>query len=509
MARDPSQPFRIVILGGGTAGWMAACLLAHHWRDERIEIRVIESSEVGIVGVGEGSTPQLKAFFKTLGIAETEWMPKCNATYKNGISFHNWSHAAGHDSYFHPFPSPIDAHTSPAFHFNSQLRRLGFDLVAHPDRFFLSAKLAHKQLAPLAAENFPFEIAYGYHFDAHLVGQFLASHATKLGVRRLDRKIAHVRLNQAGLVESLITTDGEEFAADFFIDASGFRGLILQQALGVKFVPFAENLFNDSAVVMPTPRAKEGLASATKAIAMRHGWRWDIPLTSRTGNGYVYSSAYCTADEAEAELRAALGLLESDVSARGLKMRVGRVETHWAGNCLAIGLSQGFIEPLEATALHLVQTTIETFIAKFAQGGFTNRHEREFNALINARFEGVRDYIVCHYKMNLRSDTPYWIENAANTKLSNSLAQIFACWFSGGDIREEVRRQDIARYYHDVSWCCLIGGYGQYPKDLRPPGAEEKRVDMAVIDDFVERCARNFSPHAQALGAMGGTTDLA
>lgn len=503
MRRDLSVPFRFVIVGGGTAGWMAACLMAHHWRDANIEITVIESSEIGIIGVGEGSTPQFKAFFKKLGIAEAQWMAQCNATYKNGISFHDWSAAPGHSSYFHPFPSPIDAHTAPGFHYNSILRRQGVNLEAQPDRFFLSAKLAQKQLAPIAADNFPFDIAYGYHFDAHLVGQFLGRHAQSLGVRRLDRIIEGVTLGPGGQVQCLQARGGEAIEADFFIDATGFRSLILQQALNIPFVSFKDNLFNDSAVVMPTPRAAGGLASATRAIAMRHGWRWDIPLTTRSGNGYVFASDYCTPDAAETELRAALGLLDSDVPARSLKMRVGRVERHWAGNCLAVGLSQGFIEPLEATALHLVQSTVESFITKFTEGGFGNSQQDAFNALINARFEGVRDYIVCHYKMNLRDDTPYWRENALNTKLSPSLAAIFDCWFGGRDLREEVQRQDISRYYGDVSWACLIGGYGQYPKDLRPPGPEEQRVDMRTIDDFVERCARNFPPHAEFLAQSG------
>ncbi len=503
MRRDLSVPFRFVILGGGTAGWMAACLMAHHWRDANIEITVIESSEIGIVGVGEGSTPQLKAFFKKLGLAEAQWMAQCNATYKNGISFHDWSSAPGHTSYFHPFPSPIDAHTAPGFHYNSFLRRQGVDIAAQPDRFFLSAKLAQKQLAPIAAENFPFDIAYGYHFDAQLVGQFLGRHAQSLGVRRLDRIIEGVTLGPDGQVQCLRARGGEAIEADFFIDATGFRSLILQQALNIPFVSFKDNLFNDSAVVMPTPRAAGGLASATRAIAMRHGWRWDIPLTTRSGNGYVFASDYCTPDAAETELRAALGLLDSDVPARSLKMRVGRVERHWAGNCLAVGLSQGFIEPLEATALHLVQSTVESFIAKFTEDGFGNAQQDAFNALINARFEGVRDYIVCHYKMNLREDTPYWRENALNTKLSPSLAAIFDCWFGGRDLREEVRRQDISCYYGDVSWACLIGGYGQYPKTLREAKPEEQRVDLRTIDDFLERCARNFPPHAEFLAQSG------
>lgn len=493
--------FRIVIVGGGTAGWMAACLMAKRWAPLGVDISVVESREIGIIGVGEGSTPQLRAFFRDLGISEPDWMPACNATYKNGISFHGWSKLPGHSSYFHPFSSPIDAHTAPAFHFNSFYRRRGADLVAAPDRFFLSAKLAERRLAPLPAHHFPFDLAYGYHFDAYLVGGYLRRHAEGRGVRHIEGEVREIVLDAQGAITSLGLADGRRVEADFFVDATGFRSLILQDRLGVPFRSYKENLWNDSAVVMPTPPDASGLGSATRAIAMNAGWRWDIPLTNRSGNGYVYSSDFISASEAERELRSALGLLDAETPARHLKMKVGRVDRHWEKNCLAVGLSQGFIEPLEATALHLVQATVESFIETMEKSGLDDAGRRAFNERVNARFEGVRDYIVCHYQASLRDDTEYWRANAANDKRSASLDAMLRCWRGGSDVREEVRRQDIGKYYGDMSWVCLLGGYGNYPRFLRAPTPEEQRFDMAVIDDFVSRCALNFPDHRAAIAA--------
>ncbi|HEV2865662.1 MAG TPA: tryptophan halogenase family protein, partial [Allosphingosinicella sp.] len=429
------RPLRIVILGGGTAGWMAANLFAARWQG-RAQVTVIESEEIGIVGVGEGSTPQLKSFFDGLDIAEADWMPACNATYKVGIGFRGWSERPGFDYYFHPFPTQLDVHTAPAFMFNTRMRRQRHDVWAHPDRFFLPAYLAEHRLGPRASESFPFEIGYGYHFDAHLIGGYLRRHAAGRGVERLERKIAEVAIDDSGRVTHLVAEGGERIEGDYFVDCSGFRSMIAQQALGVPFRSFAENLFNDSAVVMPTPVEPGGLDSSTTAIALRNGWAWRIPLRSRIGNGYVYASRYCSAEAAEAELRAHLGTGD-EVAARHLRMKVGRVENSWVGNCLAVGLSQGFLEPLEATALHIVQATVERFIESFEAGGFTAAHRDAFNAAINARYEGIRDYIVCHYRVNRRTDTDYWRDNARHDNLSDSLKSILTCWFTAGDLEAE------------------------------------------------------------------------
>ncbi|MBY0283087.1 MAG: tryptophan 7-halogenase [Sphingomonas sp.] len=491
---------RIVVLGGGTAGWMAANLFAHAW--PRARVTVIESPDIGIIGVGEGSTPQLKAFFDRLGIAERDWMPACNATYKNGIAFHGWSERAGCESYFHPFPGALDVHTGESFFSHTVARRQGIAAEAHPDRFYLPARLAAEQRGPKPSENFPFEPSYGYHFDAYLVGAYLRDHATARGVVHLPLRVTEVRVGADGQVAALMTEDGQAIEADLFVDASGFRSVIAQEALGARFRSFADNLFNDSAVVMPTPRMGEAINAHTKATALSAGWCWDIPLTNRTGNGYVYSSLYLTPEQAEAELRAHLGLTDDAPAARHLKMKVGRVETSWTANCLAVGLSQGFIEPLEATALHIVQATVEGFINAWAAGGFTPRHRDKFNASIAARYDGIRDYIVCHYRVNQRTDTRYWRDNAANTHLSDSLKALLHCWYSGGDMVAEVARQRIEGYYSPMSWYCLLSGYGSYPPDAQLR-VVDGGADMERIDDFMARCASNFAPHHQQLAALG------
>ncbi len=397
---------RIAVLGGGTAGWMAACLMAKAW--PAAAITVIESPEIGIIGVGEGSTPQLRGFFETVGIAERDWMPACHATFKTGIAFHGWSDRPGFDRYFHPFASAVDLHTEPAFHYNALTRRSGGDVPAHPDRFFLNAVLAERRLAPIAPELFPFEVGYGYHFDAHLVGARLQRRAAELGVSHLARRVMEVAVGEGGDVSHLALEGGGTVAADLFVDASGFRSVIAQGALGVRFQPFAANLFNDRAVTIPTPAEPGAVAPQTTATALSAGWAWRIPLTTRNGNGYVYSSAHLAPDQAERELRAHLGASAEGAEARHLTMKVGRVEDSWRANCLAIGLAQGFIEPLEATALHLVQTTVELFIAAWEEGGFTPAGRAALNGRIARRYEGVRDYIVCHYRVNGRRDTAYW-----------------------------------------------------------------------------------------------------
>ncbi|HEV7233242.1 MAG TPA: tryptophan halogenase family protein, partial [Sphingorhabdus sp.] len=403
----PGERHRFVILGGGTAGWMAACLIAKKWPQH--EVTVIESPDIGIIGVGEGSTPQLKVFFEQIGLSEAEWMPKCNATYKAGISFHGWSERPGFESYFHPFHTDLDGFTLPQFAYHTRARRTGRDVCAHPDRFFLPTRIAAERRAPLAPPNFPFEIGYGYHFDAVLVGKTLREHATgTLGVLHLERTVSEVLLAEDGSVESLRTGPDELVLGDFFVDCSGFRGAIVQKALAEPFQPFAENLFNDRAVAMPTPNEVGDIRSETRATALSAGWVWKIPLTNRAGNGYVYSSRYVDPDAAETELRAHLGLLDADIEARHLQMNVGRVARSWVKNCLAVGLSQGFIEPLEATALHIVQATVDGFIQAYEQGGMTGEHADEFNERIARRYDGIRDYIVAHYRMNQRSDSDYW-----------------------------------------------------------------------------------------------------
>jgi hypothetical protein len=490
----------IVILGGGTAGWMTANAMIDRWAGNGVSLSLVESPDIGTVGVGEGSTPRLKQFFDAIGIRESEWMPKCNATYKNGISFANWSTKVGFERYFHPFPSQTDRQTATAYYFNTYARRQGIDLHAHPDRFFLAAKLAENRQGPKPDANFPFVVEYGYHFDANLLGEFLRARAVARGVTHVQAKVVQVRQTPDGDISELLADSGQTISGDFFVDCSGFRSQLLQQTLQVPFRSFAANLFNDSAVVLPTEQSAN-IGSQTVSTAMKYGWAWEIPLTHRIGNGYVYSSAYCPADDAETELRTALGLLQSDIPARHLKMKVGRVDYHWYRNCLGIGLSQGFIEPLEATALNLVCNTVDDFITTVESHGLAGDGRDAFNARINQGFENVRDYIVAHYIVNSRSDTDYWRQNGANKNVSVALRQILEIWKTGQSMSQEIERLKIPTSYSAMSWYCLLGGYGIYPEIRQGPAdnAAASKVNMTDIDEFVRRCAMNFRSQNEQL----------
>jgi hypothetical protein len=491
---------RIAIIGGGTAGWMAAMLLAHHFGPRGAQVSVLESPAVPIIGVGEGSTPWLRGFFDLLGIEESEWMPECHATYKCGIAFEQWSTRAGFESYFHPFASMLDNLTLTQFVHNAQARVNGHDVHAHPNRFFIAARLAAERKAPKPQREFPFDVWYGYHFDAVLLGQYLHRKAVERGVRYVSCHVERANLDPSGDIRSVTTREHGDIEADFFVDCTGFAGLLIQKALGTPFVGFGENLFNDAAVAMPTPMG-ERIGSQTVSIAMKHGWRWQIPLTNRYGNGYVYSSAFCSADDAERELRDSLGLADSAVEARHLKMRVGRVTEHWRRNCLAVGLSQGFIEPLEATALLFIQRTVQQFIELAGAGEMDDAARQRFNDKVNQHFEGTRDYIVTHYKTNSRKDTEYWRANAANPNISPALTELYATWMSGRSIAPDVGRQRLGRGYPIFSWYCILAGMGIFPEGerLHVPNAAAAAYDMAEIDNLIERSALNFRDQREVL----------
>ncbi|RIV83624.1 tryptophan halogenase family protein [Aurantiacibacter zhengii] len=490
-----TRPPHVVVLGGGSAGWITACLLHHRWGERGGKVTVVESPEIGIIGVGEGSTPQLKAMFDHLGIAEGEWMAACDATYKLGIRFTGWSERKGFGSYFHPFPGPVDLHTEPGFVQNCALARRGFEVPVLPDGWFLAARLAEDGKGPHPRESFPFPPSYGYHFDAYKLGAFLRDWATARGVDHRPLKVAEVELSAEGDVVALLCEGAERIEGDLFVDCSGFRSLIAQGALGGTFLPFAENLFADRAVVMPTPRAEQ-FRPQTEAIAMTAGWRWRIPLTTRTGNGYVYSSKYIADEDAEAELRRAIGTQDSEEPARVLHMKVGRVENSWSRNCLAAGLAQGFIEPLEATALHIVIATALEFAEAFEQGGFTAQHRDTFNRNIAARYESIRDYIVAHYRLNERNDSAFWRDNAANHNLSDQLKAMMTAWFTHQDMAAANRQNYPVPAYAPMSWHCLFAGYGTFPppEKMQPLPDGVKAADARAVSAMLEACAQNFPP---------------
>lgn len=489
---------KVLIVGGGTAGWMAASLINHHWQHRGIQVTLVESPEIGIIGVGEGSTPQFKDLFDTLDIPEHEWMAACNGTYKNGITFRDWSTKPGFGEYFHPFGCTLDSMTYPIFRDHTILRRKGVDVDVNPNRYFLMSRLTEHGLAPKPSDNFPFQFDYAYHFDSVLVGHFLRDRAKERGVKHLTGTVTKVSQDEAGHLTGITLKDGTQLSADLFIDCTGFASVLLQKTLQVPFISFADNLFNDRAIAMPTPIGAS-IPTETVSTALKHGWAWKIPLTNRYGNGYVYSSAHCSADEAETELRTHLGLLEDETEARHLKMRVGRAEKGWYKNCVGIGLSQGFIEPLEATAIQFIQSSIDLFISSCEQGGFTDRYRHQYNQQIEQNYAGIRDYIVLHYQTNSRTDTEYWIDNRNNQHISDNLKQIIQCWHQVGNLEAELQRLKVSQYYTPISWNCMFAGTGQFtaldPKLAPHPGT----VDPGYLERFFTGCLLNFKKHREQL----------
>lgn len=493
-----SPPLRIVIAGGGSAGWMTACLMARRWAHLGAAITLVEAPDIPTIGVGEGSTPSLKRFFEVLGIAEADWMPTCDATYKASIRFVGWSPESGVADYCHPFTTQIDVHTEDAFVNNCRNRRLGCDVRTRPDAFLLNGVLAAEGKAPLAPAHFPFRIEYGYHFDSAKLGAFLRDYAVELGVTHLPRRVVRCEQSASGDVTALVTDRDERIEGDWFVDCSGFSAMLMRSALGVPFASFKSNLFNDAAVVLPTPQS-EAIPVETVSTALSAGWAWSIPLTTRFGNGYVYSRDYLSPEQAEAELRMHLNLSDNAVEARHLTFTPGQLARHWDHNCLAVGLAQGFVEPLEATALHLVLNTVDLFIDHLERGAFTARHRDAFNTVITGRVERVRDYIVAHYKLNTRDDSDYWRANRANEHLSDPLLQVLDVWFRRGDLAARLAEMEGLSHFQNLSWHCLLAGYGAFP-----PHAAEQRDDVDFhrdrdIGGFLAGCAMNFPSHAEAL----------
>lgn len=496
-----THPIRhIAIVGGGTAGWMTANLLAQRWCQLGVKITLIESADIGIIGVGEGSTPFLRQFFHQLDIPESEWMPTCNATYKCGIRFPNWSSVPGYEEYVHPFFNQQDVTIGNEFFSNACLRRRGIDADANPQDFFIAAELARQKKAPVYLPR-PAHLAipatdYAYHFDAGLLGQFLKAHAKKLGVLHQIDTVAQVKIHENGDIAQLIMHSGAMVSADVFVDCSGFKGLLINEALGEPFISYKENLFNDRAIAISTALdSADAISSETVSTALRHGWAWQIPLTNRYGNGYVYASDFVTDEQAEQELRQHLGAAAHNKEARHLKMRLGRIEQHWRNNCLAIGLSQGFIEPLEATALMLIQFSVVNFIAMIEQDNFSRRNQARFNQGINQMFEGVRDYVVAHYQLNTRNDSGYWRENRAHKNISDRLASILEVWNKGRDFEAELTSHGDALMYQRPSWYCILAGMGRFPSRLQAANGKEKAISKVQARAATAEIARQFYDH--------------
>lgn len=496
-----AAPKHVVIVGGGTAGWMTANLVAHHWSKLGTRVSLIESNKIATVGVGEGSTPYLKEFFDALGISESQWMHQCNATYKCGIRFPDWSTKQGYQSYFHPFYSDADSPLAKQFFGLCNNNRKGRSVLTRPDDFFIAAALARHCKAPIHINQQNPNAVYAYHFDAELLGQFLKKHALTLGVNHIDDKVIDVVNRQNGNIALLQTERHGPLRGDLYFDCSGFRGLLIQQNLGEKIQTYSDQLFNNSAVAIQTPYVNAAkIASDTLSQALSAGWAWRIPLQNRFGNGYVYSSDYLSKDAAEQELRTFLGAEASDQDALHLNWTPGRINQHWKRNCMAIGLSQGFLEPLEAPMLFIVQKSIERFIDCFSDGGFTEKNQQALNSELNTMIDGTRDYLQAHYKLNSRSDSQYWIDNRDNTLLSPTLNAILTTWNSTANFDHCLATQAKNLAYLKTSWYCLLAGKG-YFNNLT--NQLPQRVSSTInARACCEQSAQNYPSQIQKLDSM-------
>ena len=494
-----SLPDKILIVGGGTAGWMTALHMQDAWGDRGVDIGLIESPLIGTVGVGEGTTPRLREFYERLNIPESEWMPPCNATYKCGISFPEWSTVEGYESYFHPFFSNDDKQYVQYFWDNCRMRRDGYDIPAHPDDFFLTTALARQQRSPIPKHKPATDSAYGYHFDATLMGEFLKGKATQRGVTLIQDTITDVKINEGGDISHVETEDHGKIKADLFVDCSGFKGMLIRQAMGEELKSTKAYMFNDSAIAIPTPIKNHGeIMSETISIAMKYGWVWHIPLSNRMGNGYVYSSDYISKEEVETEFREYLGKDAEGIEALHLHWSPGRLENHWKNNCVAIGLSQGFLEPLEALMINVIQASIEGFTAFFERGEFTDRYREDFNSQMNQFIDVIRDYLQMHYKLNSRDDTAYWRDNRDNPNMSAQLARVLNTW-DRNESMDHVLPENIKQpLYPPLSWYCMLAGMGRFPEPCKGPLRLPARHQRRARDSSEEQ-AKSFYPHAEYL----------
>ncbi len=451
---------RVVIVGGGTAGWMAAAALGRFLRNGRTQIRLIESEAIGTVGVGEATIPPIRHFLELLRIDENDFVRHVQGTFKVGIEFVDWM-APGH-RYMHPFGAfGADIEGVPFHQFFLKARAAGHADAIEP--FSLTAVAARAGKFGVTREaGFPFDHwAYAYHFDASLVARYLRQYAERLGVVRTEGRIVDVHLRgEDGFIEAVSLADGPRIEGDLFIDCSGFRALLLGDALGVGYEDWTQWLPCDRAVAVATANAGDPLPH-TRSTARPAGWQWHIPLQHRTGNGYVYASGEIGDDEAAATL---LAHLEGAPLAepRHLTFTTGRRHELWRKNCVALGLAAGFLEPLESTAIHLTQAGISKLIALFPDRDFAPDEIAEYNRQMRATFEQVRDFIVLHYKAAGRDDSELW-RYCRHMTVPDSLAHKLELFRVRGRC---FRYED--ELFALTSWVAVLLGQNVWPRGYDP-----------------------------------------
>ena len=468
-------PLRVVVLGGGTAGWMTAAGLARMLQG-RVAVELVESEDIGIIGVGEATLPHIRGFVERLGIPEADFMKATHATYKLGIDFRDFGRIG--ESYIHPFGSFGEELAGVGFHhYWLELRRRGLAGPLGDYSLCVAAALANRFAPPTEDMSLGSTYGYAYQFDATLFGPFMREFGLSIGVTRHEGLVTRVeRDGESGDVTALVLKDGRRIEGDLFVDCSGFRSLLLGQELGEAWEDWTHWLPCDRAAAMPCTHATEDIRPYTTAAAMPAGWRWQIPLQHRMGNGYVFSSAFVDEDKAcEAIRDAAEG--EPLADPRVLRFRAGRRSKSWSHNVIAVGLASGFLEPLESTSIYLAQMAITYLIELFPEGGRIEAADRdEFNRLVDMEYDRVRDFLILHYHATTRDDSEFW-NHVRTMTVPDSLADKMELW------RKAAR---IEKYsdglFYDASWIAVYVGQGCLPErhDPRPGIVDPERLRVAA-----------------------------
>jgi tryptophan halogenase len=458
----------ILIVGGGTAGWMAASTLARLLPKGQATVRLIESDEIGIIGVGEATVPLMQIFNGMLGIDERDFVCRTNGSFKLGIEFRDWGEIG--NTHFHGFGDYGEFIEGIApHHYWMKLRELG-DTTPLADYSFPTVLAQKNRFAPSSMRGGEAEhYKYAYQFDASLYARYLRDYAEQLGVERIEGRIVDVLLrSDNGFVEAVTTADGRRFEADLFIDCSGFYGLLIEQALKTGYEDWRRWLPCDRAVAVPCESAGE-LTPYTRSTAREAGWQWRIPLQHRIGNGYVYTSEFISDDEAAATLLANLdGKPLADP--RVLKFTGGHRRKFWNRNVVALGLASGFMEPLESTSILLIQTGIARLIEMFPSMDFDPILAEEYNRMSINEYEKIRDFIVLHYCLTRRTDSELW-RYCANMELPDSLRRKIEVFEARGIVP-----LDGDESFHEPSWVAILFGQGRLPRRHDP------MVDRVDID---------------------------
>jgi tryptophan halogenase len=476
---------RIVILGGGTAGWMTAAALSKALEGTGTTIVLVESDEIGTVGVGEATIPTIHWFNTLVGLDEARFMAETGATYKLGIEFTGWRRPQ--ESYFHPFGSyggPGDAAMFP--HRLIRAWRGGADLALEDHSFATRMARAGRFAKPVGdPRSLLSTLGYAFHFDAGLYARHLRSLAESRRVSREEGQVARVeREGETGRVHALHLTDGRMVAGDLFIDCSGFRGLLIGETLGVGYEDWSPLLPCDAAWAVPS-RADAAPVPFTRAIATQAGWRWRIPLRHRTGNGHVFSTRFVDADAARAELLAAVP--DPLAEPRLIRFRPGRRRQAWAGNVVAVGLSSGFVEPLESTSIHLIQANIAKLLSLFPRDPADPLLAKQYNRIFVREMEEVRDFVLLHYLLSEGRREPLWAHVRAQP-LPDTLRYKLDQYRRTGRIM--LAAEELFR---DASWFAVLTGQGVRAADYNP------LLDVGLDADNLRHLAAVRAAIAQAV----------